>query len=394
VLDILEDHLGVLWVATYGGGLDRFDPERNEFSHFRHRDGDPASLGDDKVYCLHEDRQGTLWIGTNSGGLNRFDRRSGRFAVYTTEDGLPNNVIFGILEDDDGCLWLSTNRGLARFDPRLNSFRSYSSRDGLAGNEFLPLAYFKNSSGNMFFGGTGGLTSFRPQQMSNDTSVPPVVITTVTAPNSNRVLDGQNMKSSGLRLGPGDSLVTIAFAALNYSDPTQNQFAYRLDPLTTDWVPLGTRHEITLTDLRPGSYRLRVKGCNRDLAWNENGASLAIVIQPPFWQTWWFRLLVTVGLALIALLVVWVRHRLLSWKRIAAPPDLEAICSQHNISKREEEVLRLVIQGKSNSQIENELFISIKTVKTHLYNLYRKCGVNNRLELINFLQGKKPGNGS
>lgn len=394
VLDVLEDHLGVLWVATYGGGLNRFEPESGGFTHFHHRENDPTSLGDDKVYCLYEDHLGTLWIGTNSGGLNRFDRRNSRFATFTNEDGLPNNVIFGILEDEQGQLWLSTNRGLSRYNPRRNCFQNYSARDGLAGNEFLPLAFFRNSRGNMFFGGTDGLTSFRPQQLVNDTFIPPVVVTTIFIPNSNLTLDGQSLGKRVLHLSHKDSIITIDFTALSYSDPMQNQFAYRLIPFTAGWVSLGTRHEITLTNLRPGSYVFHVRGSNRDTLWNETGASFSFIILPSFWQTWWFRLLASVGLTLLAIFIIWFRHRLLSWKKIAAPPDLVAICREHAISRRELDVLRLVVQGKSNLEIEEELYISIKTVKTHLYNIYQKCNVRNRLELINFLQGKKFGPGS
>jgi DNA-binding CsgD family transcriptional regulator len=185
-------------------------------------------------------------------------------------------------------------------------------------------------------------------------------------------------------------VLSVEFAALDFTAPEKNRYAFRMEGEAGEWTDLGTQHQVTFSGLAVGEHMMRIKGSNNDGIWNEAGVMLQIVILPHFWQTWWFRILMLLSVALIALAIVLVCRKIASLKKIAKPPNLEEIFKKFNISHREQEILNLVIQGRSNHDMENELFISVPTVKRHLANIYEKIGVSSRLQLINFLQGRKP----
>jgi ligand-binding sensor domain-containing protein/DNA-binding CsgD family transcriptional regulator len=382
VYAICQERSGALWIGAYGGGLSRFDPQSGRYlENYRHHEGDAGSLGSDKVYCLLEDSRGRFWVGTNSGGLNLFDRVAGTFTRLSTADGLPNNVILGMLEDNQGRLWLSTSRGLSRFDPQRRIFRNFTARDGLQGNEFFPLSFYKSVENELFFGGVNGLTGFFPGNIRDNPHAPPMVITDVEVFGRSQTYAGGLEGMNVLELGPGDRTVSFAFAALSYSDPARNRYAYRIDGLHDDWVEIGNRHEITVSNLRPGKYVFRVKGANNHGVWNELGAALAIRMRPPWWQSWWFR--VPAFLLLLVLLVFLNRTRTRRLAaRIRSEAAMEKFYEKYGISPREREIVHLLLKGKSNKEIEDALFISMGTVKNHVYSIYQKIGVKNRAQLI------------
>lgn len=176
ITSIYIDEAGAMWIGTEEG-LNRFDPITETFVRYTHEEKDPASLGSSSILTMTEDRNQQLWIGTSGGGLNRLDRDSGTFFRYTKTDGLPNNVVHGILEDAEGALWLSTNRGISRFDLETRFFRNFKVTDGLQSEAFNSGAYHKSSSGELFFGGIRGLNRFDPHMVDDDPNAPPVVIT-------------------------------------------------------------------------------------------------------------------------------------------------------------------------------------------------------------------------
>jgi ligand-binding sensor domain-containing protein/DNA-binding CsgD family transcriptional regulator len=379
---LIEDAAGSFWVGTYGGGLSRFDPETGRFTDlYRSQPRGPASIGSDKIYCLLEDSHKNFWIGTNSGGLSLFDRGNGTFTNFSSEDGLPNNTILAMLEDSRGYLWLSTNRGLCRFDPQRRTFRSFTARDGLQANEFLPKVAFKGADQELFFGGPNGLTCFFAENIVDNTYVPPVWITQVDTFRGNREPLADPGRLNRLELGHRDRIVSFTFAALSYADSRRNRYAYKIEGLHDEWIHIGNRHEVTVSNLRPGRYVFRVKGANNHGVWNEQGAALAISMRPPWWQTVWFR--VPASLLLLLAVIFWYRSRT---RRLAARIRTEAAMDQyldrHDVSQREKEIVLLLLKGKSNKEIEDTLFIAMGTVKNHIYSIYQKMGVKNRAQLI------------
>lgn len=333
-----EDRSGLLWIGT-DDGLSRFDRDSEQFTHsrrYRNDPNDPTSLSHNWVSSIYEDRSGVLWVGTQGGGLNRFDRETETFTHYREKDGLPNDMIYGVLEDDQGFLWLSTNRGLSKFDPRTNTFKNYDVRDGLQSNEFNVNACHKAIGGEMLFGGINGLTAFHPQRIEDNPYVPPVALTSLTQGGED-VDVGKAVESIGeVTFHWPNNFFEFEFAALSYSQPEKNQHAYMLQGFDKGWNDIGARRFGRYTNLPGGTYTLRLKGSNNDGVWNEEGASVSVTIVPPFWATWWFR--GTVALALVGGAVggYWLRVRSIQ----ARSRELQIQVRQrtHEIEQRRQEL--------------------------------------------------------
>jgi signal transduction histidine kinase/DNA-binding response OmpR family regulator len=294
VRSLLVDRSGTLWVGTWADGLHQFDEQSGKFKRFVHDAGNPHSVANNFIRAIYEDCAGRLWIGTD-GGLDELDRATKQFKHYTEKDGLPNNKIWGILEDDRGRLWLSTNNGISCFDPKASTnsaFKNYTVRDGLSHQEFNRGAYFKSNNGEMFFGGMNGVTAFHPDGIGDNPFVPPVVITACKRYNTDdaegiAIVERGISARQEIKFSYKDNIISFEFAALNFRNSEQNQYAYKLEGYREQWIQLGAHREATFTNLDPGEYVLRVKGSNNDGVWNEEGASLKIIITPPWWRTWW-----------------------------------------------------------------------------------------------------------
>jgi DNA-binding NtrC family response regulator/ligand-binding sensor domain-containing protein len=290
---IYEDNSGGLWIGTEGGGLNKYNRETDTFKHFRSDPTDSASISNDYIFTIHEDKSGILWLGTWGGGLNKFDPETEKFSYYTINDGLPSDAIYGILEDEAGNLWMSTNNGLSRFNPETESFKNYSVKDGLQNTEFNGGSYFKSKNGEMFFGGITGFNSFYPENIKDNKYIPPVVITSFQKFNNPVHFNRPVYEIQEIDLSYKDYVFSFEFSALDYAAPEKNEYAYKMEGLDDDWIYTDSeRRYATYTTLSPGKYTFRVKGTNSDGIWNEEGASIIIIINPPFWQTWWFRTII------------------------------------------------------------------------------------------------------
>jgi signal transduction histidine kinase/ligand-binding sensor domain-containing protein/DNA-binding response OmpR family regulator len=307
---LLQTGDGDLWLGSLQG-LVRFDPRREVFRHYRNDPDDPASLGHDAVRSLLRDPvqpDRVLWVGTGGGGLNRLDIAAGTFSRYTTAQGLPNDVVYGVLPDDAGHLWLSTNRGLARLDPGSGIVRTFDAADGLQSNEFNSGAAFRGRSGELFFGGIYGINHFRPADVRDNPHPPAVVITGFRRLNRREavgtegsILERSIVETASLRVASRDNVLIFEFAALDYSAPGKNRYAYRMVGFNDTWIDAGETRTATYTNLPPGSYTFQVRGSNNDGVWNETGTSLDLRILPPWWRTPWaygLYLLLCVGLIL------------------------------------------------------------------------------------------------
>ncbi len=295
VTAIMEDQAGTLWIGTKRG-LNWLDRRTGRFYCYLASANNQRGLSSNYVLSIHEGQDGGLWIGTSGGGLNRLDREQETFTHYREADGLPNDVVYGILEDWQGNLWLSTNRGLSKFNKQTETFVNYDVSDGLQGNEFSPGAFMQSADGEMFFGGVNGFNAFFPGQVQELATTLPVVLTALT--------------QNGIPLYPRQAAETIhtltlpwsansfefEFAALSYLQPEKNQYAYMLENFDQNWNYIGTRHFGQYTNLPGGTYTLRLRGSGDGKTWNE-GTPLTVTVVPPFWMTWWFSGLVTLALA-------------------------------------------------------------------------------------------------
>lgn len=351
---VYPDRKGILWLAA-NNGLNRFDPETETFTHFTHQADSLNSLSDNRILFTFEDSRKLLWIGTMN-GLNKFERETGKFTRYSDKDGLPNNVVYGALEDGQGNLWLSTNRGLSRFHPQTATFTNYDYSDGLQSNEFNVGAVYQNAAGEMFFGGYNGLNVFHPDSIKANPHIPPVVLTDFRILNKsveiaeNSVLKKSILETPGINLSYHDKVFSFEFAALDFTASEKNQYAYKLEGFDDDWTHVGNRRFAGYTNLDPGNYRFRVKGANNSGVWNETGTGIDIYIAPPFWMTWWFRLLAV--LSILGLFALFYNNRISTLKREKAAQEA---FSQQLIAVQEQERKR--IAGELHDSIGQDLLI-------------------------------------
>ena len=314
VFSLANDKSGLLWIAAYGGGVSRFNPENGECKTYQFAEGVENGLNTNQVVSLHIDPQGIVWVGTNGGGLNRIDPLSDSFQHYREGSGLPDYTIYAILQDQEGGLWLSHNKGLSRFDPTTEVFVNYDVSDGLQSNEFNVCAAHLSTDGKMFFGGVRGYNSFYPDRILTNTDLPPIILTGLKVLNrpvqigdevdSRMLLSRSITELDELTLSYRDRIFSLDYAALSFGAPEKIQYAYILDGFDDDWSYVGTRRFALYTNVPAGHYTFRVKSTNQDGVWDEEGVALGLTIVPPFWKTVWFLSLV----ALIFLAAIWGMH--------------------------------------------------------------------------------------
>ncbi len=334
LITLYQGRDGTLWIGT-GQGLDALNPATGAFRHYKHQPGNPESLSDNTVSSIAEDHAGNLWVGTFSQGLNKLDRQKGTFTRYRVEEGLPNNAIFSIIEDQHRKLWVSTNKGVSQFNPLTGKFRNFDVRDGLQANEYYLNAAFQNRQGQIFLGGINGFNVFHPDGITENTAIPPVVLTDFKVFNKSVPVgkaEGDELslptiitECRQVTLPHSSSVFSLEFAALNYLHPEKNQYQYKLEGLETDWVLSGDRRFVSYTTLDPGTYTFRVRGSNNDGVWNEAGATLRIIITPPWWRTWWaYALDVLIAAALLYLAFRYFLYQ----ERLKNALDLERLESE------------------------------------------------------------------
>lgn len=366
IWDIAEDERGNLWLAMLNGGLDCLDPATNRITHYKHDPSDPESLpvnnvsvveidskgniwigteyggisvmkngregrfqnfqqkdyegnkiSSNQICSIFEDSFGLIWIGTLGGGINLYNEKSNKLKVINEKDGLASNLVYAFLEDENGNLWISTNNGLSKYfrtpdmveNPK---FQNYDLNDGLQSNEFSPQSACISPSGEMFFGGINGFTAFLPNSIKLNTSKPKLVITDFRIFNKSMEVDKEGSPltkslslTKSIKLSYSQSVITFEFAALNYVVPSKNRYKYRLTGFESSWNDVGTQRTATYTNLNPGRYIFKVIGSNNDGVWNEEGVSVELIITPPYYKTWIFR----IALVLIFILGIYLLYK-------------------------------------------------------------------------------------
>ena len=350
---IYQDREKNMWVGTYGGSLDMYNSATNSFTHFPHNPDDPKSLSNNNIHSIFEDSDGNLWIGTDGGGLDLLNKRTktfthyvhsdnnnsiagnapgtiyeddkknlwiatmdglsclnkktGKFTNYTTADGLPGNNIFGILPDKNKNLWISSSHGISKFNPSTKTFENFDVVDGLQGNEFKDMAYCKDRSGIMYFGGNNGFNVFDPASIKQSSFEPPLLLTgfkifNKAVPVAVNDKDQSPLKkditeTKSITLSYKNSEIEFEFASLNYTSDQKKKYAYKLEGFDKKWNEAGDKHTATYTNLDPGKYTFMVKGLNNEGQWSSNITSVKLIVEPPFWLTWWFKLLAVLVIA-------------------------------------------------------------------------------------------------
>lgn len=339
---LLEDSAGNIYIATDAGGLNVLNPKTNKFTRYLNKPADPNSIADNTIQALYEDKHGNIWIGgysngvsifnpankkftglnssnsglsnnvvsafledkngmwvgTMEGGLNLYNAKTRKFTSFTDRNGLINNTINYLASDSKGFIWLSTLRGITRYNPLTKEYKNFGTQNGLKCLEFNLGAGAKLADGNVALGGINGYTIVDPTSLSFNDNKPPVAITGFEL--FNIIVETgqpgsplkQNISVTGsLTLNRSQSVFTVEFAALGFTIPENNKYAYRLDGFDTQWQFVGSQRKATYTNLDPGTYIFRVKAANNDGVWSDRETRLEIIIVPPYWMTWWFRTL-------------------------------------------------------------------------------------------------------
>jgi signal transduction histidine kinase/ligand-binding sensor domain-containing protein len=298
VISLFLDRAGDLWIATRSQGVSRL--HQGHFTTWTRKDG----LGSDHPLCFYQDRAGSLWIGTHGGGLSRF--RDGKLATITSRDGLYDDLAFAILEDDSGNLWMSGNKGVYRASLRdLNAFAdgrigsvdssAYGVEDGMLNRECnggSPAAW-KTPDGRLWFATEDGAAVLNPRNQNRE---PPLVNIEGVMVQHRRLVSG-----SPIRIMPGQDELEIEYTALAWQRAPEVRFRYRLAGLEQGWVDAGTRRTAYYSHLPAGDYTFQVIADNGEGVWNMQGQSLAISVLPRYYQTLWFKVLLTaLGASLVA----------------------------------------------------------------------------------------------
>lgn len=288
---ILQENERYIWIGTRYNGLFQYDKELKSYKVYRYASDNPNSIPNNDVSAISMDKYNGLWVGTKR-GLCRIDLATDSITRYFENDGLASNWVCGIEIDDQDNVWISTVDGLSKYDIKLKEFSNYDVKDGLQSNEFETFVSLKTSDGYMLFGGRNGFNMFLPENISDNTNIPEVIITSFQLYNEEvpvgqpgSPLQQHISRTSNIRLKYNQSAFTFKYSALNFTSPEKNQYSYILHGFDKDWIQAGTGRTAVYTNIPPGSYTFQVIGSNNDGYWNTEGASLDILITPPPWKS-------------------------------------------------------------------------------------------------------------
>jgi len=263
-----------------------------------------------------------VWIGTHD-GLNQFNPNTGSFKRYYEKNGLPSNVIKGLVLDKSGTLWVTTNKGVCSFDYKQRKLKNFTKDDGLQSNEFYDRSILKTKSGALFMGGTKGFNIVYPEKIAENKNIPDILITDLKIFNKSVEPGAENSpliqnitETKNLTLSHKQSILTFYFAVMDFTAPEKNQYAYKMEDFDKDWVYSGNKGEANYTNLNPGEYVFRVKGSNNDGVWNETGTVIQIKVLPPWWDTWWFRLIIISAIIFSLVSIVLLRFQRLKNQKL------------------------------------------------------------------------------
>lgn len=420
ITSMIKAQDGTLWFATYDGGLSKYLPETDSFYSYQHDPSDVSTLSDNKIMVLHEDTAGNIWVGTWSGlnlfvpatgtvfrmkrdadnhtslasnailsiyqdsdeniwvgtqggGLNLLTQvniQNGRIEFEKLHSGntMPSDVVYGILEDQSGYLWVSTNRGLVKINRNSKETSVYTKAQGIQGNEFNSGSSFKDDAGYLYFGGTNGVSRFKPEHIQPNPIIPNVEFTNFQRLNKFETVASQLNKKGQLEVEYTDYLIGIEFAALDFASPRNNRYKYKLEGFDQDWIEVRDVKRASYTNLPSGQYTFRVIGSNSDGVWNETGSQIALIVHPAPWYSWWAYLVY----AMLIILVIRYIYIYFERKSLAQAQYQEQL--EHEVNQRTLEL----------SEANQQLFeASITDQLTGLHNRrYLSEHIEQRLEDI------------
>jgi signal transduction histidine kinase/ligand-binding sensor domain-containing protein/DNA-binding response OmpR family regulator len=287
IRDIVEATNGEMWIATHGGGVAAYNPSSRKFKIYTTQN---SKLPNDKVLTLLEDKKGNIWAGTFGGGLGMFNRKMNDFLSYSEKDGLNNNNIYKIVEDDNGLVWISTNKGLSSVETSTKKINNYNYHNGIQHNIFVLGSGLKLKNSDLYFGGQEGFNYFNPSNLKKNKIAPTVILTDLkisnrsVVPSEDGPIQENIITASEINLDHKQNFA-LSFVGLNYTAPEQNQYEYKLEGFDKTWINIDNASSVSYTNISPGEYVFRVRASNNNGVWNTQGTSIKIFVHPPFWRT-------------------------------------------------------------------------------------------------------------
>jgi ligand-binding sensor domain-containing protein/signal transduction histidine kinase len=314
VYSIVETKKKDIWIGNWGAEIRKLNKVTGKFETVIKGITNSHGISFNLILTIYEDKKQNLWFGADS-GLLKYEIESDKLTIYSEVDGLPNNVVYGILEDELGFLWISTNKGISRFDSEKIIFKNFNKKDGLQGDEFNVGASLKDSNGNMYFGGTEGMTVFDPNKIVDDMDSPHVVLIdfllfneSVKPGSDSKVLQSTLDYQSEIKLNHKQYVFAFEFAAINYQQSEKIKYAYMLEPFNNDWIYTDfSDRKAVFTNVPAGEYTFRVKAANADGYWNDESRNIRVTIYPPWWLTIWAKL--SYGVLILSLVIGFYKWR-------------------------------------------------------------------------------------
>ena len=385
------DKTSNMWIATTLDGLFKVDKQKNIRKIYKNETHKANSLLSNNVQAIIEDKKGNLWIGTK-GGLSYLNTQTNVIQNFTAEDGMNSSQINAMLEDVNGDIWFSTNKGISELKISTKEIRNFSVNNGFDYNEFIERSACKLKSGEMIFGGLHGFNLFNPKKLFIDKTIPEIRIIDFQLFNKSVSVDDQDSplkkvinEANIINLSYKQNTFSFDFIASNFSRTKENQYSYKLENFDKEWNNVGATRKASYTNVPPGEYVFTVKASNNDGVWNNKGVSIKIIITPPFWLTWWFKILVFI--AIVGSVYGYYRYRISTIKARNAELEkqvqlrtAEVVHQAEELRVQSESVMlmnvdlnskseELQVQSESLQQINEQLQAQSEELQTHTENL-------------------------
>jgi ligand-binding sensor domain-containing protein/class 3 adenylate cyclase/predicted metal-dependent HD superfamily phosphohydrolase len=337
---IYRDLSQKLWVVTSNTGLFNVIEKADSSFKFKHYPIENYSVENGQITSILQTDPGYMWIGTYGEGFKRLNLKTNAATSWTEADGLSNNVVYGLLQDDNGFLWMSTNKGLSKFKIETESFTTYTVKDGLQSNEFNSGSYFKSSEGLLYYGGINGYNIFNPSEININPNAPEVIISSVIlspkGTNKKEVIAENITSSEKINLEHFQNDLTFELASTSYSNPTKNKFKYILEGHENEYTYLEGENKVHFLNIPHGNYQLKVFAQSADGVWSKQPTVIELVITPPFWLTWWFRIIAIILLTLIGLIIY--RRRIDKIRRQKVRLEIEVVKRTRQITEQNKKI--------------------------------------------------------
>lgn len=388
ITDIEEDQKGNIWIASYGTGIAMYNPINHSFLHLNK---ETSGLPSDHVHNLLIDKKNRVWAGTTDGGLCLFDPKTKKFKTYNENYYLANGVVYKILEDNKGTIWISTNKGISSFDPEKEIFRNFSLYNGVQQSTFNGNSGLKTKDGELFFGGLDGFNHFFPSEISPQKSTPPLVITSLRVNNREVKPGGKSEISQPIAETDRIDLnykqnFALDFIALNLSAPHENRYVYKLDGFDKEWNFVGENNTANYTNLDPGKYVFRLKAQSEDGSWITPEKVITIIVHPPFWKTFYAYLFYS----LLFFGTLWaIRRRSIQRIKNQFVKEQEKLEMEYKIEKERQKVQQKIeierVKVKFLTNLSHELKTPLTLVVNPIENLMFQEQNAEKLEMLNLI---------